>query len=233
MIAQTLGMDMITKHTLSNYDRKLQELKDTFLEMGEHVKHSVHITQNALTVREESLYEEIRASDKRINKLNDHTEELVTQVIALMNPMAMDLRFVTSALKVALYLERAGDLVKNTTRRLVRSPVSIPEDVKPLFLELMELDISMLDDALDAVRNSDAEKAIAVWKRDDEADELCSKIFELLRARMLSEPPSAPHLVDLMFAAKNLERFADYTTNLAKTVHYVLTGNKAKKDLLK
>lgn len=223
---------MITKHTLSNYDRKLQQLTDAILEMGERVKDSVRLTQKAISTRDEALYEEIRANDKHVNRLNDEIEEMVTQAIALMNPMAMDLRFITSALKVSLALERAGDLVKNTTRRLVRLQIAVPEDVQSVLFDLTNIDIAMLDAALDAVRTSDAEKAIAVWKSDDEADDLCRKAFDLLRERMVQYTDEAPHLVDVMFAAKNLERFADYTTNLAKTVHYVITGNKPKKDLL-
>jgi phosphate transport system protein len=223
---------MITKHTLSNYDRKLQELTDAILEMGERVKDSVYLTQKAISTRDETLFEEVRANDKRVNRLNDQIEEMVTQAIALMNPMAMDLRFITSALKVSLALERAGDLVKNTTKRLVRLKVAVPENVQTVLLELTNIDITMLDGALDAVRNSNAEKAIAVWKSDDEADDLCRKVFDLIRERMIAQPDEAPHLVDVMFAAKNLERFADYTTTLAKTVHYVITGDKPKKDLL-
>lgn len=223
---------MITNHTLSKYDHKLQELKDAFLDMGELVKGSMLLTQQTLTDRQPDLYAKIKENDKKINLLDDKIEELVTQIIALMNPMAMDLRFITSALKVSLYLERAGDLAKNTTKRLSRLEIEIPTQVKTMLEELIKVDIRMLEAALEAVKNSDADQAIHVWKSDDEADDLCKNILEGLRHHMTLTPNEAPHLVDIMFAAKNLERFADYATNLAKTVHYVLTGEKPKKNLL-
>lgn len=228
-----MGMPMITNHTLSKYDHKLQELRDTFLSMGELVKASIELTQQALNNQQADLYQKIKENDKKINALDDKVEELVTQIIALMNPMAMDLRFVTSALKVSLFLERAGDLAKNTTKRLSRLEINVPTKTKAMLEDLIVTDLKMLEAALEAVKNSDADKAIYVWKSDDEADNLCKDIFEELRAQMIRTPNDAPHLADIMFAAKNLERLADYATNLAKTVHYVLTGEKPKKNLLK
>ena len=223
---------MITKHTLSTYDRKFQELHGSILEMGEHVKESLLITAKTITDRDEEIYQAVRANDKIINGLNDRIEQQVTEALALMNPMAVDLRLITSALKVSMALERAGDLAKSTARKLARLEIAVPSDVQQLLQNLITTNISMMDAALDAVRTSNAEKATAVWKSDDEADDQCRQIFDLLRDRMVKETANAPHLVDIMFAAKNLERIADYATNLAKTVHYVITGEKPKKSLL-
>ncbi len=223
---------MITKHTLSNYDRKIHDLHESILEMGERVKESLLLTNKTITVRSEEIYQEVRANDKNVNALNDRIEQQVTEALALMNPMAVDLRLITSALKVSMALERAGDLAKSTARKLARLEMDVPADVSSILENLITININMMDAALDAVRTSNADKATAVWKSDDEADAQCRLAFDLLRDRMIKDPQNAPHLVDIMFAAKNLERIADYATNLAKTVHYVITGEKPKKSLL-
>lgn len=223
---------MITKHTLSTYDRRFHELFESLLEMGERVKESLLLTKKVITARDEELYQQVRANDKLVNALNDKIEEQVNEAIALMNPMAVDLRLITSALKVSMALERSGDLAKSTARKLARLDIDVPAPVRPMLENLIDINIGMMDSAIDAVRTSNAQKAIEVWKRDDEADDQCREIFEILRQQMVGESTTAPMLVDIMFAAKNLERIADYATNLAKTVHYVITGEKPKKSLL-
>ena len=223
----------VKQHTLSNFDAKLNELSAKMSDMGAAVRKSVELAGEALVNPDEAVLEKVRKNDKRINAFDDEIQQKATETIALMNPMAVDLRFVTSALRVSVSLERAGDIAKAITKRMVRLKVEVPEDAKEKMQEMITVVLGMYDEAIDAVTKRSVSQATAVWKRDDEADDLCRDVFTVMKAEMKKNPEIAHRMVDIMMAAKNFERLADYATNIARTVHYVETGeNPRRKDVL-
>ena len=220
-------------HTQSAYDKQLGLLTEDILKMGALVKELVIIAKRSLIERNPSLVDEARAKDKEVNALDYRIEHQVAVVLALRNPMAVDLRFVTSALKIAGALERAGDLAKNTAKRSVKLENYMPAESTQKLERMVEIVIEMMDEALAAVERRDSVKATEVWKRDDEVDDLYHDMLAGMQKEMLAHPENILAYTHFVFAAKNFERIADYATNLAKTVHYITTGKPADKASMK
>lgn len=223
----------MTNHTLSSYDKQLGQITDLIVEMGQRVKDLIHLARQSLTDRNQELADKAVALDKEINRLDYEIEHQATVVLALQNPMAVDLRFVTSALKIAGTLERAGDLCKNIAKRSVKLGDYVPADVSDMLDRMVATTVEMLDGALSAVKNRNPDLATAVWKRDDEVDELYHAILNAMQQGMLSDPNHILAYTHFVFATKNFERIADYATNLAKTVHYVTSGKPADKSIVR
>jgi phosphate transport system protein len=222
------------QHTLKFYDRQLEQLQELVMEMGTHVRQMVLSAKKSLTTPSEGMVEQALTADQQINALDQRIEEEATAILALQNPMAVDLRFVTSTLKIASMLERAGDLAKNTVKRAAKLAQS---NHSPRTLEKLEAMadavVAMIDDALLAFKERDAARAIAVWKRDDVVDELYHQIFTSMQSEMATNGQNVPACTHVVFAAKNFERIADYTTNLSKMVYYVTSGKRADKAIIK
>lgn len=223
----------LSQHTLRSYDKQLQHLLQLILDMGGEVRKMVLAARESFRSRDESRIIDAKAADKHINELDHQIEEEATIVLALQNPLAIDLRFVTTVLKITGMLERAGDLAKNTVKRSVRMGTFAPEPVIRKLEKMADIIVEMLDSALDAFKNKDTLKAMEVWKRDQEIDDLYHEIFTVMQKEMAVSPDNVAACTHVVFAAKNLERVADYTTNLAKTVYYVTSGKRADKALLK
>lgn len=220
-------------HTVKAYDQKLSELMDLISEMGARVRNLVLTVKRAMHERSDVVVAAARAEDKEINRLELELEQAATVILALQNPLAIDLRFVTSALKISGVMERAGDLAKNTIKRTVElGEYASPETLTKLD-RMADCIVAMLDDALLAIKHHDAGKAIAVWKRDDEVDALYHEVFTTMQQQMQANPNHVTAGTHVVFMAKNLERIADYVTNLAKTVYYVVTGQPADKSLIR
>ncbi len=220
-------------HTLRSYDKQLQHLLQLILDMGGEVRKSVLAAKESFRSRDESRAADAKAADKLINELDQQIEDEATIVLALQNPLAIDLRFVTSILKITGMLERAGDLAKNTVKRSVKMGTFAPEPIIAKLELMADIIVEMLDAALESFAQKDTQKATEVWKRDQEIDDLYHEIFTLMQQDMVANPANAMACTHVVFAAKNLERLADYTTNLAKTVYYVTSGKRADKAYLK
>lgn len=221
------------QHTLRSYDKQLEHLAQLVSDMGGEVIKLVQSAKVAFRSPDAQRIADAKAADKHINRLDSQIEEEATIVLALQSPMAVDLRFVTSVIKITDMLERAGDMAKNTVKRSVKKGDFAPEPVIQKLERMADVIVEMLADALDAFARRDTEKAIAVWKRDEEIDTLYHEIFAAMQKEMAASPGNVEAGTHVVFAAKNLERLADYTTNLAKTVYYVTSGKRADKTVLK
>lgn len=219
----------MTNHTLTSYDKQLNFLTDAIVEMGGLVKEMILLAKRSLVDRDPSLVDQAVAMDKRINALDFKIEQQATVVLALQNPMAVDLRFVTSALKIAVALERAGDLAKNTAKRSIKLGSYVPTKTIGHVTQMVDIVISMLDDALAAIKTRNPAKATDVWRRDDQVDDLYHVILTGMQEEMQADPKNILSCTHFVFAAKNFERIADYATNIAKTVHYITSGKPADK----
>ncbi len=220
-------------HTLKAYDEQLSELESLILQMGARLRVLVLAVKHAVRARSREAVDAARAEDKELNRLELELEHAATVILALQNPLAIDLRFVTSALKISGVLERAGDLAKNTIKRTTGLGAYGSPEMLDKFDRMADVTVSMLDEALVAVKERNADKAIAVWKRDDEVDDLYHAIFQDVQREMQANPKAVEAGTHAVFMAKNIERIADYVTNLAKTVHYIVTGQPADKSLIR
>lgn len=220
-------------HTLRSYDAQLSHLLSLILEMGREVKELVLAAKQSFREREESRVADAKAADKHINELDERIEEEATVVLALQNPMAIDLRFVISIIKITGMLEHAGDLAKNTVKRSVRMGSFAPEAAIRKLEQMADIIVEMLDGSLIAFAEKDTQKAAIVWKRDKEIDTLYRELTDMMQKEMAAAAENVMPCTHVVFAAKNLERLADYTTNLAKTVYYVTAGKRPDKATLK
>ncbi|MFO1243272.1 MAG: phosphate signaling complex protein PhoU [Rickettsiales bacterium] len=215
-----------------NYNTRFKEITDHLTRMAELVDEELTLAQKSLGEADKTLHEQVRASDKKVNALNDETEKLIAKMFMMQNPMASDLRYILSAYKAAVSLERIGDIAKGVTKRMVRKENPLRDNVRVELSSLVEVDKQMINSAIKSFIEQTPDTATEVWRRDEEADNLCRRVFALVIAEMQKSPLEAHHMIDYLFAAKNFERVADYATGIAKTVHYVATGVRPKKSIL-
>jgi phosphate transport system protein len=215
---------MITEHTTKAFDLDLQELDRMVAEMGGLAEKQIAESVAALTKRDVERARRVIAADERIDALQSEIEEKSVLTIARRQPMAVDLREVVSALRVSNDLERIGDLAKNIGKR-----VALTGDFHPVKLirgveHMAALVLAQLKEVLDAYSAHDLDKALAVWRGDEEVDALCTSLFRELITYMMEDPRNITFCIHLMFCAKNIERMGDHATNIAETVHYLIEG---------
>jgi phosphate transport system protein len=217
-----------TVHTDKSYERELIELRDRLLEMGGLVETAIASSVRAVTERDVGLAEQVKAKDREINRMEVDVDGACRRILALRQPAASDLRFITTALKIVTDLERMGDLAVNVAERaleLAQTPAQSPA-LSPMhdLAKLADLSEAQLKGALDAFVTRDVEKAEAVLHGDELLDALYLKIFNALLAIMMEDSRNIRRATSIMFAAKYLERFGDHATNLAEMVVYMVRG---------
>jgi phosphate transport system protein len=204
-----------------HFDQELQALKKELLSMGGRAEAIVQKSVEALKRRDPRLAAEVAADDRAIDRLEIDLDERCVGLLALRQPMAVDLRFITAALKITNDLERVGDHAVNiaqSARRLAEEP-----PLKPLadIPRMADLAAGMLREALDAFVRRDAATARTLVRRDDEVDELHHRLFRELLAIMIEDPRSITRAMELILVARNLERVADLATNVAEEVVFI------------
>ena len=207
-----------------HFREELDELQNKLLEMGGLVEAAIHNSVQALVDRDEDPAKEVMWGEAQINQKEIEIDDLATRLLALFQPMAKDLRFITAAIKINNDLERMGDLAVNITERamtLMKEPSLKPLIDIPRMAELAE---NMVHRSLDALAKGDHEMARAVLLSDDEVDNLRHAVDEELLAFMQQERTTINRAVDLMFIAHHLERIADHATNVAEDVLFLVKG---------
>jgi phosphate transport system protein len=219
-------MTEMGEHTAKAFDSDLQELTRKVGEMGGLAEREIADAIQALTRRDSALAMRVVASDPTIDALQRDIEEKAILTIARRQPMAIDLREIVAALRVANDLERIGDLAKNIGKRVS----ALEGDFHPTKLirgveHMASLVLGQLKSVLDAYGSRDIASALAVWKGDEEIDALCTSLFRELLTYMMEDPRNITFCIHLMFCAKNIERMGDHATNIAETVHHMVEGH--------
>ena len=207
-----------------HFREELEELQSKLLEMGGLVEAAIHNSIYALVERDEDRAKEVMWGEAQINQKEIEIDELATRLLALFQPMARDLRFITAVIKMNNDLERMGDLAVNITERaltLMKEPVLRPLIDIPRMAELSE---GMVRRSLDAFARGDAEMARDVLLADDEVDRLRDAVYNELTQFMQEERTTINRAIALMFIAQNLERIADHATNIAEDVLFLVKG---------
>jgi phosphate transport system protein len=215
----------MTEHTAKAFDSDLQDIARMVAEMGGLAEKLVADSVDALAKRDSALAQRITAADANIDNLQREIEEKAVNTIARRQPMAVDLREIVGALRLANDLERIGDLAKNIAKRVIALNGEFPPPKLIRGVEHMtDLVLGQLKAVLDAYARRDLAKAMAVWRGDEEIDAVCTSVFRELLTYMLEDPRNITFCIHLMFCAKNVERMGDHATNIAETVHYVIDG---------
>jgi phosphate transport system protein len=212
-------------HTAKAFDVDLQELARMVAEMGGLAEKQVADAVDALAKRDTALAQRVTAADAAIDTLQREIEEKAVLTIARRQPMAIDLRDIVGALRIANDLERIGDLAKNIAKRVIALNAEFPPPKLIRGVEHMtDLVLEQLKAVLDAYARRDDDKAMAVWRGDEEIDAVCTSVFRELLTYMMEDPRNITFCIHLMFCAKNIERMGDHATNIAETVHYIVGG---------
>jgi phosphate transport system protein len=209
---------------LRQFSVELDELHEKVLQMGGQVESAIHRSVRALVERDPEQARQVLRDEARINQMEIDIDNLTTRLLALRQPMARDLRFLTAAMKINTDLERMGDLAVNIAQRALSLIAQAP--VKPLIdiPRMAQLVESMLLRSLDAFVKGDAEVALGILLADDEVDSLRDAVYQELVQYMQRDPTTVPSAVDLIFVARNLERIADHATNIAEDVVFLVKG---------
>ena len=219
---------MAKTHTDKAYEAELSQLREQLLEMGGLVEAAIAGSVRAVVERDASLAEQVKVRDRAVNRMEVAIDQACRRILALRQPAASDLRFITTSLKIVTDLERMGDLAVNISERaadLAQAPA-----LRPLhdLVKLAELSQAQLKRALDAFVTGDAGEAEEVLRGDDHLDALYLKIFNELLGLMMEDPRSIRRATSLMFVAKHLERFGDHATNLAEMVIFMVRGTDVR-----
>ncbi len=213
------------QHIVRSYDAEFAELDRLVAEMGGHAEKLLADAFQALEKRDAALGETAAANDRRIDEFERRVQERAIYMIAKRQPMANDLRHIMTVLKIAGDLERVGDLAKNIAKRAIAlAGESHPRTLMNGLKHMTELAHRQLKDVLDALAANDAERALAVWRSDERLDALYNSVFRELLTYMMEDPRNIGVCTHLLFAAKNLERIGDHTTNIAENIVYLVTG---------
>ncbi|MBI1898332.1 MAG: phosphate signaling complex protein PhoU [Acidobacteria bacterium] len=209
---------------MRHFVQELEELQRRLLEMGGLVENAIHRSVQALVEHSESHAQEVLRNEARINQLEIEIDDLATRLLALQQPMAGDLRFLTAAIKINSDLERMGDLAVNIVERAL-DLIHLPQ-VKPLIdiPRMAQLAESMVRKALDAFVKRDSDLARSVLLADDSVDELRTAVHNELVAFMQRDPAVVPQAVDLILISRHLERIADHATNIAEDILFLVKG---------
>ncbi|OGL51787.1 MAG: phosphate transport system regulatory protein PhoU [Candidatus Schekmanbacteria bacterium RIFCSPHIGHO2_02_FULL_38_11] len=207
-----------------HFEDELKELKERLLYMGSLVEERIYKSIKALVDRNEEECREIAATDDLVNDLHIEIDDRCLRLLALRQPIAIDLRFITAAMKINSDLERMGDLAVNIAENvliLLKGPFIKPLIDVPRMAVIAE---KMLKDSLDAFVSKDVELARSVILRDDEVDALKDQVFRELLTYMIADAKTIPRALSLILVSRHLERIADHATNIAEDVIYMVLG---------
>ena len=209
---------------LRHFVQELDELRKRLLAMSGLVEHGIYTSVQSVVRRDRELAQQVLKNEARINQMEIEIDDMAVSLLALQQPMAADLRLITSAIKINNDLERMGDLAVNIVERglsLMRDPEIRPLVDIPRMASLAE---DMVRKALDAFVKKDSELARGVLVSDDAVDGLRDAIYHELIRFMQSRPEAIPQAIDILFIARNLERIADHATNIAEDVLFLVQG---------
>jgi phosphate transport system protein len=212
-------------HTVHSFDEDLKVLGNMIADMGARASRALTDATRALLERNTPLAQQVIAGDRGLDLLQHEIEEKAVTTLARRQPVAVDLREVVAAMRIAGDLERVGDLAKNVAKRVVAiadqpSPANLATGLGPL----SERAGQQLAAVLKAYAGRDDAAALAVWRADGEIDVMLTSLFRELLTYMMEDPRSIGYSTHLLFCAKNLERVGDHATNIAETAHYMITG---------
>jgi phosphate transport system protein len=204
--------------------REVEKLKKQILILSAEVEDSVHKAVKSISERDEKLARRVIDRDAEIDYMEVDVEEECLKILALHQPVAIDLRFIIAVLKINNDLERIGDLAVNIAERGVylakQEPVEVPFD----FPKMSALTQSMLHRSLDALVNMDPALANAVCAADDELDQINREMYGRVKEGIRKNPERIDSLINMLAISRQLERIGDHATNIAQDVLYMING---------
>jgi len=217
----------MNEHTVRAYGEELNALTAEVTRMGGQAEAQINDAIASVVRRDVALARQVVERDAKLDAMHAEIDRKAIRLIALRQPMASDLRKALAAMKIALDLERSGDLAKNIAKRGLSLAEAEPMAPLTRSIDRMGRLVSQrLKQVLDAYTTGEVDRAVAVWTTDDEVDEHYNALFRELLTYMMGDARTITACTHLLFMAKNLERIGDHATNIAETIHYEMTGEE-------
>jgi phosphate transport system protein len=215
---------MAAEHIIKSYDDELSRLNKIIVEMGGLAESQLASAIDSVVQRDSDLAGRVVEADAAVDQLERDLDNLAIRLLALRQPMARDLREIVVALKIASDLERICDYAANVAKRSIALSQAPP--IQPVYAlpRMGRLALLLVKDVIDAYVERDPEKALAVWNRDEELDEMYASIFREFLTYMMEDPRNIGACTHLLFMAKNIERIGDHATNIAENLYYLVHG---------
>ena len=215
---------MAAEHIIKSYDEELSRLNKIIVEMGGLAESQLASAIDSVVQRDSDLAGRVVEADAAVDQLERDLDNLAIRLLALRQPMARDLREIVVALKIASDLERICDYAAYVAKRSIALSQAPP--IQPVYAlpRMGRLALLLVKDVIDAYVERDPEKALAVWNRDEELDEMYASIFREFLTYMMEDPRNIGACTHLLFMAKNIERIGDHATNIAENLYYLVHG---------
>jgi phosphate transport system protein len=213
-----------TDHIVKSFDQELEALRRLVVQMGGFAESQLEAAITCVTRRDGELAGRVMRRDADLDEYERQIDAAVVRILALRQPMATDLREVLATLRIASDLERIGDYAANIAKRslaLAQVAAVRPTTGLPRMGRLVQ---QIIKDVLDAYGERDLEKALAAWREDETVDDLYTSLFRETLTYMMEDPRNITPCTHLLFIAKNVERIGDHATNIAETIHFLITG---------
>ena len=223
-------MNTNTPHTVKSYEEELKNLNNNIVKMGTLCEEALRRSINALVTNNTDEADKIIKNDEEIDKFENLIEQQVVNLIALRQPLAIDLRETVTALKISSDLERIGDLSKNIAKRSLLLSSNLSKNLIDILNTLSENVQKQLKSVIDSYLERSSSMAINVWESDEKIDNLTNQCMQVSIDFLKEDPKNLQNGTHLLFVAKNLERMGDHTTNIAEQVYFLVKGEYLEGD---
>ena len=213
-----------TGHTVKSYEEEMQSLNDNLVMMGSLTENQMADAMAAVIKVDKESVDKIVKNDGKINELRTTIDNQITNVLVKRAQMAIDLRITISTMKISHDLERIGDLAKSVAKKVKPLPVDLPDELIGSLRRLGDLVQKQLKDALDAYLNKSKDKAIEIWKKDEQVDDLTNLAMNEVATYLQKDKKNLEMATHLLFVTKNIERAGDHITNIAESLYYLIEG---------
>ena len=223
-------MNTNTPHTVKSYEEELKNLNNNIVKMGTLCEEALRKSINALITNNADEADKIIKNDEEIDKFENLIEQQVVNLIALRQPLAIDLRETVTALKISSDLERIGDLSKNIAKRSLLLSSNLSKNLIDILNSLSENVQKQLKSVIDSYLERSSSMAINVWESDEKIDNLTNQCMQASIDFLKEDPKNLQNGTHLLFVSKNLERMGDHTTNIAEQVYFLVKGEYLEGD---
>ena len=215
-------------HIVKSYDEELENLNNDIIKMGGLTEAQIARSIESVVQRDPELATRVIADDELVDELNYEIDIQTTRLLALRQPMALDLRHIVAALKISADLERIADYAANISKRAITLSSAAPVPPVQSIPRMSRMAQQMVKEVLDAYIARDVDKAIAVWHSDEILDNIYTSLFREALTYMIEDPRSITMCTHLLFIAKNLERIGDHVTNISETIYFLIHGDRMR-----
>ena len=213
-----------TGHTVKSYAEEMQSLNDDLIKMGSLTESQLADAMEAVIKLDKESVDKIVQNDSKINALRAAIDNQITTVLVKRAPMAVDLRITISTMKISHDLERIVDLAKSVAKKVTPLPIDLPDELVNSLRRLGDLVQKQLKDVLDAYLNNSKDKAIEIWRKDEQVDDLTNLAMNEVANYLQKDKKNLEMATHLLFVTKNIERAGDHITNIAESLYYLIEG---------